>query len=290
MPLTRDILRKGFRSFSLVFLLTAGLAATGCGGASMVERGERIQTGKGRVDAYFAEVIELRTKVKELDSDLFPLRQPLTEGFSVGVDTPLQALMEETRKRVEKLKTFGVTLSLRLSPNPTVVVVQGELSQEELDDSTMRAIQESAVRALTTFREYQELSRYAAKLDAQRNAMMDGLERAAPDASQRKQLEEEILGAGRVLQEVQNKLLKDMRTCSILLVALTEVVDTGAAEAHESACQEAMAHYKPPKTYRGGARRGGGARPPTPAATPAPAPPRPSGGGKPKKGGGDFDM
>jgi hypothetical protein len=295
MPMSRAFVRVA----ALCACLTAGCAT----GDSLMEKGERVETGRGRFDSYFGEVADLRNKVKGIDSDLFPIRQPLTEEFSLGVDTPLQKIMEETRKRVEKLRTFGVVLGLRISPQPVVLVEAGELGQEEGDEGALKAIQEAAVRALATYRQYQELSQLATKLDDQRNELAASIEKLPPDFDKKSLIENEIVGAGRVLQEVQNKLLKDSRTCALFLVALAEAVDSGGIDAHEQACSEAKAHWKPPRrppNKRGPGKRpaaGAVARPaagpaagprpgPGPAAVappPPPPPPRP-------KAGGDFDM
>lgn len=271
----------------------AGCVSSG----SLVEKGERIQTGKNRFDGYFGDVIELSEKVKDLDSDLFPLRQPLTEAFAFEPDTPLVKLMAEVRARVEKYKGFGVTVSLRVSPNPTVVLHKGELGQEEADEITVRAIQESAVRALATYREYGELLEFATRLDDQREKLMEQLERLGSAVPERGRIEDEILGAGRVLASVQDKLFKDMRTCALLLVALGEAVETGAAESRDTLCDDALAHYRPRKQpARRGKKWGSGgwgSGPAAPKGRPSgggasrPAPPPPS---PPKKGGGDFDM
>ncbi|MBM4357799.1 MAG: hypothetical protein FJ096_06785 [Deltaproteobacteria bacterium] len=304
MPLTR-------RTRGLVTAVGFAVSVlVGCGGAgSLVERGDRIQTGKERFDGYFGEVIELHAKVKELDSDLFPLRQPLTEGLGIGADTPLPKLMAEVRERVERFRSFGVSASLRTSPNPSVVLHKGELGQEESDDVTLKAIQESAVRSLATYREYAELLQRATRLDDQRVKLMEQLERPSSEIADRSGVEAEILGAGRLLQEVQTKLLKDMRTCALLLVALGEAVETGANEARDAACDEALAHHRPSKQSLPRSKRWGSggwttgsssvppARPVTPSrSSPAPAAPsapsaapsRPA--SPPKKGTGDFDM
>jgi len=284
MPMIRNALP------SLAF--AGALFVVGCASTeSLVEKGERIHTGKGRFDGYFGEVIELREKVKALDSDLFPLRQPLTEAYDKNVDTSLQVLMEETKNRVEKYKSFGVSVSLRISPNPIVVLVQGDLSQDEADEATLKAVQESAVRSLATYREYEQLLTLARRYDEQRNQLMEQLDKFGADFPDKSKAEAEILGAGRVLSEVQNKLLKDMRTCSLMLVALSEAIDTGGAVARDAQCDEAMAHWKPLKRpARMGGKRAGGYAPrpvgvsaPPSAPTAAPAAPK-------QKPSGDFDM
>jgi hypothetical protein len=280
------------------------VAASAClPSRSLLEKGEKVETGKGRYDAYFGQVAELRDKVKALDSDLFPIRQPLTEEFHLDVDAPLPRIVEETKKRAEKMKSFGVLLGLRLTPTPVVVVIQGELKGEDGDDGALKAVQEAAVRSLATYREYQELVRLADKLDEERAQLAEGLDKI--EAEEEKALvENEILGAGRVLTEIRNKLVKDERTCALFLVALADAIETGATEQHEESCTDAMAHYKPPKKPGKGPARGapaaatrwrpppGAGRPAAPpvarpagpvAAPPPPAAPRP-------KPGGDFDM
>lgn len=279
------------RNVWCAFLLAGSLFAAGCAGSdSLVEKGERVQTGKGRFDAYFGQVIELREKVKALDSDLFPLRQPLTEAYDMNVDSPLSKLMAETKKRLEKYKSFGVSASLRITPNPIVVLSQGDLSQDEADEVTLKAIQETAVRSLATYREYDQLLELAVRYDEQRSALIDQVEKFGSEVADKSKLENEILGAGRILAEVQSKLLKDMRTCSLLLVALSDAVDTGGATARDASCDEAMSHWKPLKRVARsgkrsvglGPRSGGGAAPTSPG--PAAAPPAA------KKPSGDFDM
>jgi hypothetical protein len=277
MPLMHPLLRSLF--------VAASLALAGCAsGDSLVEKGQRLRTGKDRFDVYFGEVVELSERVKRLDSDLFPLRQPLTEAFDVGVDTPLSRLMEVTRERIAKLKAFGVTTSLRLAPSPIVVVHHGDFSQDEVDEVTLRAVQEAAVRALTTYREYAQDLETATRLDETRAKLAEQLEKLGPNQPDRAKVEAELRGTARVLANVQGKLLTDMRTCSLMLVALSEAVDTGGAAGRDASCDEAMAHWKPARRSYGRGRVRGSA---------PPAARGPSGGGAappPKKGGGDFDM
>lgn len=278
MPMIRHLCRL------LLVVATLAVLPACAGSDSLVEKGQRIKTGKDRFDGYFGEVIVLAKRVKELDSDLFPLRQPLVEAFDVPVDAPLPKLMEITRERVSKFKAYGVTTSLRITPNPIVVLHQGEFGHDDVDELTLRAVQESAVRALATYRDYAEMLTLTNQLDERRSKLMDQLEQLGPGLADRVRIETEILGAGRILEKVRTKLLGDMRTCSWLLVALSEAVDTGGATNRDASCDEAMAHWKPARrSYRRGPAKNAG----------SPAPRPPSGGGAPapaKKGGGDFDM
>ena len=278
------------RCFYFVFWFLGACLLGGCGGTvSLIEKGQRIQTGKGRLDGYFGEVLDLREKVNGLDSDLFPLRQPLTEAYGLNVDTPLATLMVETRKRLESYKSFGVAASLRLTPNPIVLVVQGELSQDEADEVTLKAIQEAAVRSLATYREYAQFLEVAMHYDEQRTSLLEQVAKSGSEASDHAKLENEILGAGRVLAGIEGKLLKDMRTCSLMLVALSEAVDTGGGSTRDANCEEALAHWKPAKPPRNGGKRTGGSGP-APRGARAPAGPAPAPVPPPKKPAGDFDQ
>jgi len=264
MPLMNPIVRS--------LLVVASVALAGCVPTnSLVEKGQRLRTGKDRFDTYLGEVLELSQRVSRLDSDLFPLRQPLTEAFDVGVDTPLLRLMVVTRERIGKLKSFGVTTSLRITPSPIVVVHHGDFSHDEVDEVTLRAVQESAVRTLTTYREYAQDLELATRLEEARTKLGEQVERLGQASPDRAKIEAELAGAGRLLGKVKSKLLTDMRTCSLMLVALAEAVDTGGATDRDTSCDEAMAHWKPARRTYGRARVGGAAPPP-------------------KKGGGDFDM
>ena len=281
-PSSRRLARQ--HSWPHLFLLLAlasllvGCAATG---KTLLEKGESFNVGRSKFDAYFNDVAELRDKVKSFDSDLFPVREPLVEEMDLNVDISLPMLMVKTSKRVVKLKNYGVTLNLRLTPNPIVVVQTGELEKDEKDEGLLKAVQESSTRALSIFREYQQLLQLAAELDAQRNKLAEQIDKLPARFEKKDLIEVEIVGAGRVLQEVERKLLRDTRTLSHFLLALASAVDTGAAEAQDTQCAEALAAHKPKRRGRGRGRgRPGGRRP---------------GGGRPKPptkpaGGDDFDM
>jgi len=264
-------------------LVAASLALVGCAPTdSLVEKGQRLRTGKDLLDAYLGEVLELSQRVARLDSDLFPLRQPLTEAFDVNVDTPLERLLDITRERIAKLKSFGVTTSLRITPSPIVLVHHGDFSHDEVDDVTLRAVQESAVRTLTTYREYAQDLELARRLEEARAKLDEQAARLGQTSPERAKVEAELAGSRRVLGKVQSKLLAEMRTCSLMLVALAEAVDTGGATGRDASCDEAMAHWRPPRRSHGRARVRGSAPTRSPAGVGA-APPA-------KKGGGDFDM
>jgi len=233
--------------------------------------GQSANTGERRFDAYFDDVASLRDNVESLNSDLFPIREPLVERMDVDVDATLYELMAVLSQRVAKFRDYGVTLNVRLSPEPIVIKDRGELEEDEADDALIKAIQESATRAVVTYREYSQLLLVVAELDKQRGKLAERIERLPDGDPKRDAIEAEILGAGRVLRKAEQKLSRDTRTLSHFLVARTQAVDTGAAAARDAKCEDAIAkRRKPRKRWRGRGRR------------PAPRP-------KPATGG-DFEM
>jgi hypothetical protein len=277
------------RNFGALLALLAVAPTTGClfSTGSLIEKGESVETGRRRFDNYFEEVSALREKVDKLDSDLFPLRQPLVEELDVSVDIALGDLLEETKKRVTKAKDFGVSMTLRLRPTPTVVEGRGDVESEDKQATLIKAIEESANRAMQSFEQYSLLLDEASALDKKRAELAERIDKLPPDAD-KGLIEREIKGAGVVIRGTEKKLIKDTRTISHFLVGLVASVDTGATESHQTRCDEAIAFHeqnkkKPKPKPRGRPRwrpRPGGGRP----AAPKPAPkPKPAGGG-------DFEM
>jgi hypothetical protein len=271
----------------LAILAVLGAAACAASNESLLEKGEAVKVGRRNYDDYFAEVARVRDKVEGFDSDLFPVREPLVEALDVSVDTSLSELMVATRKRVGKFKDYGVTLNLRLAPNPILIVQTGELAADERDEGLLKAVQEAASRGLSTYREYAQLLALIADLDGQRQQLADGLDKLPPDFADKGLVEDEIVGAGQVLHSAERKLLRDSRSLSHFMIALSEAVDTGAAEVKDAKCDEAMASYKPPSKPKSSGPPAG-KRPAGPGRPPAPRPPQPR--PTPKPGGGDFDM
>jgi hypothetical protein len=286
------------RQFSTIMVLGPSLFGSSVLGgcflttkSSKLEDGERVDTGRKSFDDYFAQVADLRDKVKELDSDLFPIRRPLVEEMDLDVDVALGRLLDETRKRVGKFKDYGITLSLLLRPTPKVLEERGSLEADQKDETLIKAIEESAVLAMQTFREYSMLLDQADALDKQRGPLADTIDKLPPDTD-KGLVEREIVGAGRVLDKAEQKLLRDTRTLSHFLVGLVDAVDSGAMESHEQKCEDAIARKpapveqpktKPkPRPWRPPPRPTGAGTPPP---TPTPTPPRP----RPKPGG-DFEM
>ncbi len=245
---------------------------------SLIEKGEPVDTGRRRFDAYFEEVAKLRDEVEELDSDLFPLRQPLVEELSLDVDVALGDLLDATKKRVGVVKDFGLTMTLRLRPTPTVIDERGELEADDKQETLIKAIEESANRAMQSFDQYSELLDKASELQKRRGDLAERIEKLPPDVD-KSLVEREIVGAGVVLRKAEQKLLRDTRTISHFLIGLVQSVDTGATEAHAAKCAEAIAFKeenkkKKPKPRPRWRPRGG----PRPRPRPKPA------------GGGDFEM
>ncbi|MSP23945.1 MAG: hypothetical protein EXR75_02035 [Myxococcales bacterium] len=250
-------------------------------GPSRLEQGLPIDTGRRRFDTYFADVAELREKVSGLDADNFPVRQPLVEEVGVDVDAPLHVVFAATRARAEKMKGFGVLMDLRLTPNPIVIAQSGSLTPDDKEDTLLKAIQESAVRGMSTYREYQQLAAVAEQLDAQRSEVAEDINRLPPNFSHTELVETELVAAGRVLEGVNRRLAQETRSLALFLVGLSEAVATGGAELRDTSCTEALAQYKP---KRGFGRRPRAAPPRASGAKAGPAPaPRPAAGG-------DFDM
>ncbi len=275
--------------------ITVGCLLAGCSlfgapdqGPSRIEQGRSVDTGRRRFDAYFAEVAELREKLSARDSDLFLVRQPLVDEMSVGVEAPISAVMAATRERVEKLKGYGVLLDLRLTPTPIVISQTGELAPDDNEDALLKAIQESALRGMSTFREYQQLSAVAEQLDAARGELAEDISRLPADFQKTELVEVELVGAGRVLDGVKQKLAEDTKSLALYLVALSEAVGTGGADLRDTSCDEALAKYKPVRPKRWSKKSGSAGTGRAPAATgpkgaTTPAASRPASGG-------DFDM
>jgi len=242
---------------------------------SALEKGEQVSTGEKRFDDFFTEVAALRDKVAGFDSDLFPVRQPLTEQLELNTDITMPELIAKVRERAEKLRSFGLTMALVLMPTPKMMSQKGNLETDVADERVVVAVEESAQRAFTTFKEFGALMLQATALDAQRADLAEAMDKLPADDPNRDTIKSEIVGAGRVLQVAEEKLLKDSRTLGLYLVWLSEAVDTGAAPKIGDGCPtEPAAAAKTPKKP-GPKPQGPGPKGPTP--------PRPPGGD-------DFEM
>jgi len=267
--------------------LVLGTAACLGTGGSALERGDQVSTGQKRFDDYFAQVAALRDKVQGFDSDLFPVRQPLVEQLGLGSDTSMRELLAKVRERAEKLRSFGLTMGLVLSPSPKVISQKGKLDSEVEDERVVLAVEDSAKRAFTTFKEFAELLQQAAALEAQRGELAEHIDKLDPKDPNRDVIEDEIVAAGRVLGQAQDKLVKDSRTLGLYLMSLSDAVDTGAAAAQDKDCEEALAGKPPAKRPSGKPTKPG---PGTgPKGPPGPQPKGPP-GTPPPKGGDDFEM
>lgn len=238
----------------LLRMLTVALllGLTACAGVpdSKLEQGDHVSTGKRRFDAYFDEVAELRDKVEGFDSDLFPVREPLTADLDLDVDVTMADLIAAVRKRAVKLRDFGVTMNLRLTPEPTLISDRGKLEVDTRDEQLMGAVEESARRALSTFREYRVLLERSVELEVARADLAERYDRLDPKDPERDRIKAEILGAGRVLDAAESKLLRDSRTLGLYLVSLVDAVDTGAIESQEAKCEEKKTQKPGPRPRR----------------------------------------
>ncbi|MCA9621090.1 MAG: hypothetical protein KC731_18840 [Myxococcales bacterium] len=261
---------------TLAPLVALLLALPGCfgGGKSQIEANERVETGRREFDSYFADVDAIRDEVEKLDADMYEVRERLVDELAVNPDISLGALLEKTKKRVEKAKGYGTSLTLALSPSPHIIAVAGE-SSDDRDDQLGTAIEQSAQRAFDTFKSRSVLLEQVADLDRKRGELADRIDNLPKRFEDKKSLmEEEIVGAGRVLRSVEKRLLKDTRTLSHFLVGLSVAVDSGAMEGRDAKCDEAIAYMEEHKKKKPAPRprwRGGGGKP-------RPRP-QPSGGG-----------
>lgn len=267
-------------------LFLVALLATGCIGIfgstqSQLEQGESVETGRRSFDEYFEAVAELRDEVDSLDDDLFELREPMVEVLETDVEISLPALLDETRRRAGKFRDFGVTLNLRLTPNPKLVRAHGELEPDDKQLSLLAAVEQSADRGMKTFRQYSGLLERAVGLEAKRSELAEQIDRLPDNFAKRELVETEIVAAGRVLRQIESKLTKDTRTIAHFLLGLAAAVDTGAWDGHEEKCAEALAAFEEKKKDKGR----GGKRPPRGGRPPRRPPPTPPAGG-----GGDFEM
>jgi hypothetical protein len=269
----------------------SALALPGClgRGESKIENGETVTTGRRQYDAYFEKVSELRDSVEKLDSDLFPLRQPLVEELSLDVDVALSVLLAATKERVAKMRDFGVSMTLQLRPTPRVIEDKTGLEADEKQATLIKAVEESANRAMQSYEQYAAMLDEAGALEKQRSDLADRIDKLPPNVD-KSLIEREIVGAGVVLRDTEKKLLGNTRTITHFIVGLVSSVDTGATEGYDAKCAEAIAlqgdKNKPTPKPKPGWRPPAGPRPaprPRPAPGPRPAP-------APKPGGGDFEM
>lgn len=268
-----------------IMMLALACALTACAGSSqsLVERGEPVDTGRREFDQYFEKVEALSRDTKALDGDMFEVRQRLVEELDLNVDVALGVLLKRTKERVEKAKGYGTAMTLQLTPSPTVRMDRGKLEASDKDEALFTAIQQSAEKAMDNYKKRSDLLLLAAELEAQRGTLAERIDKLPPSAADKKELiETEIVGAGRVIADSEDTLLRQTRTLTHLLIGLVEATNTGALETRDIKCDEAIAFFderkkdeakpKPPRNrYQG-----------RPAAAPRPAP-RPAAGG-------DFEM
>jgi len=243
------------------------LSMTGCvsSGRARVEYADSVDTGKRRYDAYFDAVIELRDEVSELNSDLFPVREPLVETLELDVDVALATLVDRVRAQVAKQRDYGVLLNLRLMPRPKLIVDRGTFEATESDERLVRSIEESANRALSTYKKYRKLLSLVQRLGKRRGILanrMDDLEAGYP---KRDLLEHELVASGRVLRSAEKKLFGDTRTLSFFMIALADATDTGAAAKLDEKCEAAISKRRPKRRSRRRGRRKPAKRRPPPS-------------------------
>lgn len=252
-----------------VLLVIVALSMMGCtvSGRGLVEYADSVDTGKRRYDAYFEAIIELRDAVSELNSDLFPVREPLVETLELDVDVALATLVEKVREQVAKQRDYGVLLNLRLMPRPKLVVERGTFEATESDERLVRSIEESANRALSTYKKYRALLSTVQQLGKRRSMLANRLGDLEAGYPKRDLVEAELVASGRVLRSAAKKLFGDTRTLSFFMIALADATDTGAATKVDEKCEAALSNRRPRRRSRRRGRRGRGKpvkRPPPP--------------------------
>lgn len=278
----------------LVGALLLAPGVTGCSkvGRTNVETGSRVNTGRARFDNYFREVQQFKKRVDKLESDdLFTVREPLIEELDVDVDVALGPLMSATTKRVKKVRGYGVMLSLHLAPDAKLQIVRGDVEIDDKDERLIKAIEVSAKSAMSSFGDYTALLEEVSALDAERAKLADRIDSLPKQFESKKgMIEDEIVGAGRVLRQTEKTLLLKTQVLSHFLVGLSAAVESGARTANVEQCEKAIAFKKEQEDkktpwWKKNRRPQPRWRPPAGGARPRPTPrPAPAGGG------GDFEM
>lgn len=288
-------------------MVVLSLFSIGCAGPSqsLLEQNQPVDSGRRDFDTYFQEVDDLRDEVNKLtDSQLYTFREPLVDALDADPDIGMASLLGETQKRVAKLRDFGITLDLQLMPTPKVLVDRGEMGSDD-DKGLPEAIQESASRAMAFFDQHQKLLEKAENLEKKRGEVAERINRMSPDDDKRGYIETEIVGAGRVLDGSEKRLLGNTRTISHFLVGLVQVSDTGARQSLDDKCERAVAQFDEDEKKKADKSKLRGKRPvarpqqpaarptprPVPVARPTPPPPaRPAPRPPTRAAGGDFEM
>jgi hypothetical protein len=268
----------------------------------LIEKGERVETGDGRFDAYFEKVAELRKEADGLGDALGPVRAPLVSELGLARDVADADLFAEMRSRATKFRDYGVTLSLRLTPTPKLEPDRGSLGTDARQERLLAAIEEAANRGMTSFKKQAELRALAGRLDVERSEIAERIAKLRGDGANIDLIETEIVGAGRVLTGAQSRLDAHARLIAHFLLALAEAIDTGAAESLAAKCEEALANAdargtRGPKRAPRPQSRPAPKRPPSASPPPRPAPaappvqkPPPPAPKKPPPRSSDFDM
>lgn len=258
------------RAVAAAAALAAISAQGGCAPRqSKLETGQSVTTGKKKFDALFEGVASLRDHVGDLDSDA--VREPLVDAVGAKKDVGFTELMATTNERARRLRDYGLTMSLLLTPTPKLVSVRGDLALDPKDESFLAAVDKASGKAMERYRDDSALLDRSMELRGELPELGAAAESLPADDSDRNTLKVELAGAERILDESDRKLQKDVRSVARFLLELSVAVDTGAQAAREARCEEALAGVKKPGK--------------TPTGPRGPLPPPP-----PKKPGGDFEM
>ncbi|MBN4059230.1 hypothetical protein JYT22_01100 [Endomicrobium sp. AH-315-J14] len=266
------------RRWATVAHVVMAVLLSGClfgAAGSKLEDGKSVRVGKRKFDTYFAAVAELRDQAKEIDGDLFTVREPLWEELDVDVNVPVVELMDITRKRVGKYRDYGLIMNLRLTPSPRVITVEGTMDLDERDRVLLATVETTAARAMSLYSQVSDLLLVAVQLESQRGPVAELIDRLSPRDPKRDEIELEIVAAGRVIKESRRKLSILGARLAFFLVELIRAVDTGASDTLEEQCEQLKLDAAERKTR------------------PRPPPRRPSGRPRPKRpsgGGDDFDL
>ncbi len=229
--------------------------ASGCGAAtvSQLESGEAVNSGKSSFDSFFGSVASFSRKVADLDSDLFPVRQPLTDELELDKDLSLPELITAVRKRAQEFGDEGVKLNLWLTPAVALQTATGKEKIPEQGERALAAIQKSAVRAMGGYQQYAEFLNRAAELEQERADLAERLGGLGQDDESYELLSTELAGAARLLKKAEIKLRRDSRTLALYLVELALALDTGAESTEIDELKKALkeCQKKPKRPWLG---------------------------------------
>lgn len=200
-------------------------ACSGAASSSHVAAGETFSTGNADYDAFFRDVVDVRSQAEKASADLEGISKPLRDALRIEATPSAPLPQEVVRTEAKKLQLDGTLLHLDLIPE-VKVVVSGKTDAD--DQKLFTSIEQTAKASVAMSRKTSELVARIHDLEKRRAELSDSVDKSFTDPSKREEVKRELKAAATILTDARSLGDRHGGAAARLALDLALAMETGA--------------------------------------------------------------